>query len=1264
MKIIIFCLLTLVLSFGLAAQSGEIAGRVTDDRGEGVPFATITANLGGNVQGAITDFDGYFSIKPLPAGNYTVELNYLGMAPYKSTGVTVNPDRITSLDISLKPEVTDLIVVEIVEYKRPLIRKDETTTGGIITKEDIKNLSTRSVTSIASTTAAIFQSDEGSGLNVKGTRSNSTDTYLDGMKMRGSNTIPSAALEQVEMITGGVPPRYGDATGGIISVTTSAPAKNLSGRVEGETSQFLDAFGHNLGSLYLNGPLIKTKKNETGYNRTLLGFTFVGQYLHQKDDDPSAVGIYKVTDEVRDNLIANPLIRSVNSTGLLQSAQFLGADDFEYVKARVNMAKQEISSLGSLVLSPTDKISVTVGAGFNDRDGGASAFGGGINRWYAFDWDHLPNFRERDIRGYVRFSQRFDSEFTEEELKERKEPILSNANYSLQMDLTKNYSRTQDPIHKDRFFDYGYIGRFDQSRTPLYIQQNVDLVNPDGTPVSLNGRVFAGYQSNGVSYTPGSVNPEAIAYNNQYFNLIGDQLAEDIRLIPGQEGLINGSRSGGATSYSLYYTPIANYDFFDKTENDQYRLTFNGSVDAKARNKGDKSRHSFQLGLEYEQRIDRDWNISPEGLWDRMRQKIAAQGSSGDIQLDTDNPILQINGQQIALSDYNPAIHGNFTSYDTITYNYVRLVNSLGELSGSDFDFNFRNRFGLNLTDYVNTDTYTPDQLSLDLFSPDDLFGSGNNDNLLEYYGYDYIGNKLEKQPSFNDFWTATDDKGQKTRPIAAFRPNYVAGYIQDKFSFKDLVFRVGARVDRFDANTKVLKDPYSLYGVRKAGEVSEINGQTIIHPGTIGEDFVVYVDNGYNPTTIKGYRNGDTWYDASGTLITDPKIIGESGAPIPYLSHPLSPQPRSDIKEKNFDPNTAFEDYTPQINIMPRIAFSFPISDVAQFFAHYDVLTQRPQGRIVATPMHYYFFNERAVDNTFNNPNLKPEKTVDYQVGYKQVVSPTSVIEITAFYKELRDMVQVTNVNFAYPTSYTTYGNVDFGTTKGFTFTYDMRKTGNVRMVATYTLQFADGTGSSDRSAVNLAGNGQPNLRSIQPLDFDSRHMLNLSVDYRFADGAKYNGPKIKDHNLLSNFGINTIIRARSGTPYTQQRFATPTAAFGIANRTTLEGQINGSRLPWNLDIDTKIDKTIFLGKGEDANSIQLYFMIQNILNRKNVQSVYSYTGRADDDGYLGSQNGITDALGRLDPDSFSYQYGVKLLDPNKYAQPRTIRFGISYSF
>ena len=56
-----------------------------------------------------------------------------------------------------------------------------------------------------------------------------------------------------------------------------------------------------------------------------------------------------------------------------------------------------------------------------------------------------------------------------------------------------------------------------------------------------------------------------------------------------------------------------------------------------------------------------------------------------------------------------------------------------------------------------------------------------------------------------------------------------------------------------------------------------------------------------------------------------------------------------------------AFEDYTPQVSVEPRISFNFPISDQADVFAHYDILTQRPQSANRMNPYDYLFIAERA---------------------------------------------------------------------------------------------------------------------------------------------------------------------------------------------------------------------------------------------------------------------------------------------------------------
>ena len=102
-----------------------------------------------------------------------------------------------------------------------------------------------------------------------------------------------------------------------------------------------------------------------------------------------------------------------------------------------------------------------------------------------------------------------------------------------------------------------------------------------------------------------------------------------------------------------------------------------------------------------------------------------------------------------------------------------------------------------------------------------------------------------------------------------------------------------------------------------------------------------------------------------------------------------------ADIQSPDFDTNSSFEDYEPQISVMPRLSFSFPISDEANFFAHYDVLVQRPQERTDATALDYLYFldpNRTPV----NNPNLRPEKTIDYEVGFQQKISAVSYTHLT----------------------------------------------------------------------------------------------------------------------------------------------------------------------------------------------------------------------------------------------------------------------------
>lgn len=1211
-KLLSLALTFLVFGFAATAQigTGTLKGKVTDDKGEPIPFANVVAELNGNlVTGATTDFDGNFTIKPIAPGRYTLKCSTVGYTTAQFNGVQVNDSKITYQDFKMTAGVKlDEIIVK--EYTVPLIKKDggsETT----VTSEDIVKMPGRTAESVATTVAGVYSQDGEVG-SIRGSRGEATDTYIDGVRVRGSSALPQSAIEQVTVVTGGLPAQFGDATGGVISITTKGPSRNFFGGAEVVTSQFLDNFGYNLAALNVSGPLImvKDKENE-GQKRPLFGFFISAEGTYQKDPDPSAIGSYKIKDDVLKYLEENPIRPSGLATGgSFLNSQFIHSNDhIQKIAAKENVARKDLNLSGKIDLSTSGTTNLTIGGSMalNER------------KIYDFDnalFNYVNNGQviNNTLRAFGRFTQRFN----QREQQDGKKGGISNAYYTLQVDYTKVLQTVQDEDHKDNLFNYGYVGKFNTYTVPTY-GFGVD------TTTGLFGRVLNGFADTLVEFTPSDINPTTAAYTTQFYaqNPEADENYENLFQIQNKGGLLNGQLPTDV--YGLWRNTGRQYNSYSKTDNTSLRVTALGSVDL--------NNHAFTLGFEYEQRTDRFIGYSPVGLWTIARQ------------------LTNFHIEEIDVTNPQPVfVNGVFQ--DTINYN--RFYN---EADQAFFDYNLRQTLGLpvNGLDYIDLDSYDPSVLNINFFSADELLNNGNN--YVSYYGFDHTGQKLKNNPSFDDFFTAKDEFGNFKREIGAFQPTYLAGYIQDKFAFKDLIFNVGVRVDRYDANQKVLKDPFSLFETIKAGEVSSIGGNSVTHPTNIGDDYVVYVNDLNSPTAIVGYRNDRIWYNAEGVEISDPTVLRTGNGIAPYLVDP----------NDNVVSSKAFKDYQPQTNVMPRISFSFPISEDALFFAHYDVLTKRPVEGNRLDPIDYLFIENRNV--TIDNPDLKPEKTIDYEIGFQQKLNSNSALKFSAFYRELRNLIQVTNNLEAYPRTYRTYGNLDFGTVKGLSLSYDLRRTGNIWMRASYTLQFADGTGSNATTGLNLINSGFGNLRTIQPLTFDQRHNIVLTVDYRFKSGKDYNGPMLFKQQILANTGVNLIARAGSGTPYTRQFQATNEGSIGGGTTSRIDGSINGSRLPWQFRLDARLDKDIPLnfgkkeGKKKMAN-LTVYIQVLNILNTKNIISVYRKTGNPDDDGYLAAAEFQNNIASQNDEQSYRDLYATKINNPDNYSQPRRIRLGLLFNF
>ncbi len=1249
----LFLLLFLGVTGVAMAQVGGITGRVLDNTKEPIIGAFVEVSEGGVKKiTVVTDEEGTYMAKPLNPGRFDVTVQYTGFKKSTTTGVIVSPDKNTTLNVSMVPS-TSLVDVVVTTYRVPLI--DPTSEKKTIVGEDIEKMPTRSTQSVVATTAGVYQAREGSStLNIGGSRGDAAVYIIDGIRVYGSRgtNLSQGTIDQVEVMQSGVSAKYGDAIGGIINITTKGVSKQLAGGVLLEKS--VDGYGHNLVNFNLSGPLF-SKKIDSVNKKPIVGFRVDGDFYYDKDRTPWWTSHYQPNDDVLQRVSDKPLTATPTSSGAKvfnYSTEFLRLSDFHTVKARPNAATTEGRINGRLDFQLDDNLNLQVGGTFNYSRG--SNYSRALS---LFALDAIPELENYTGRAYVRLTQRFSNAQTNAG---EKKSVISNAYYSIQADYQKEYQSQKNKQFGEDLFKYYYVGKFKTDYISVYTPGVDDTTGLSGIRMVLDRF------PNGVTYERSELNPTLANYTTQFFNEYGSQPLSMNNIIA-QNYLTNGYTPNAV--YGRYNNVGNSVGGYSKASVDQFAVGVDASFDFQP----GKIRHQIEFGLYYQQQVDRGFSANNfaggTNLWQYARQL-----SNSHISLDYSNPIFLINGQQYTRQQVLDGVVSP-SPYDTIIY--ARQIDTI-----STFGQNLRNKLGLKTDDYVDVDNYDPSTFSLDMFSADELLNSGSQ--FVGYRGYDYTGKRLSGQTNFNDFFTKKDANGNYTREIGAYRPSYIAGYLLDRFSYKDINFNLGVRIDRFDANTKVLKDPYSLYETYNAKDVSTgaantgtrtitntLNGGT--RPSNIGDDYVVYVNNNQSSSAnVIGYRNGDDWYDYAGKQIEDPNVLKNySGGRDPQ---PLLKRPTDNIKSASFDPDKSFTDYKPQVNVAPRVSLSFPVAEQALFYAHYDVLVQRPSEGVFTPASSYYYLTNNTQD-IINNPNLKSQKLIDYEVGFKQALTKQTAVTITAFYKERRDMIQVRPYLFAWPVTYYTYGNRDFSTTKGFSLTYDMRRIGNLRMNIAYTLQFAEGTGSNSTTTArggigsgilqNFIQAGLPNMRMTNVLDYDSRHNIVANVDYRYD---KNQGPVVGGVHILENAGLNFIARARSGEPYTKYRRP-------IQTTNEIDGGVNGSRLGWHFGLDARLDKDFELNKlftGKSASEtpgkrplmLNAYVYVSNLFNIKDVLAVDGFTGRSDDDGYLASPQGELNSQTQVNRLSYIDYYNMSLWNNNNINLPRRINLGLQLNF
>jgi hypothetical protein len=365
---------------------------------------------------------------------------------------------------------------------------------------------------------------------------------------------------------------------------------------------------------------------------------------------------------------------------------------------------------------------------------------------------------------------------------------------------------------------------------------------------------------------------------------------------------------------------------------------------------------------------------------------------------------------------------------------------------------------------------------------------------------------------------------------------------------------------------------------------------------------------------------------------------------------------------------------------LSPRLGFSFPVTDVTIFHAQWGKFVQQSRLRDVYQGLNATGYN---IGGGFfiGAPvgyDVQPTRTTQYEVGFTQQIGEFASVDITGFYKDIKDQVLYQQVVLAEGSPFGNYyilGNGDVATTKGIEIDYNMRRVERFKVDGNITFTDAKGTGSFPYSNRGIVGAPLDPLLTpagftplyISPLEFNQAIRSSINLDYRWGKGD--GGP------VLQQLGITLLGIYSSGHPFTRGQ-GSGNLEGDARFRQPLE-PLNSSTTPATFQVDMRLDKTFDIA---DLFNLNIYFYVINLFDTENIQNVFMRTGSASDDGYLGDPNQGGQQIATFGED-YARVYRALNLDyhqdwynattgaayttqPTIYGPPRQIRFGIRLEY
>ncbi|MFA6467843.1 MAG: TonB-dependent receptor [Bacteroidota bacterium] len=247
-----------------ASKVGTITGRVVDEKtGEGLPSVNILVK--GTYYGASTDFDGNYAVKNINPGSYNIDVTLLGYKTVQYSGIKVEGGQTVELNVKMAESVLSLGQEVVIIGEKRLFDVEETSSKRTVKSEDLAIAAVQTVKDAVGLQTGVVQSDN--EIHIRGSRGYENAYLVDGVSVQdvlgGTGfglQVATDAIQEIEVITGGYNAEYGQATSGVVNITTKDGGDRYRGgisyktdRINGTKSRHF--FNNDIGEVNLSGPV-------------------------------------------------------------------------------------------------------------------------------------------------------------------------------------------------------------------------------------------------------------------------------------------------------------------------------------------------------------------------------------------------------------------------------------------------------------------------------------------------------------------------------------------------------------------------------------------------------------------------------------------------------------------------------------------------------------------------------------------------------------------------------------------------------------------------------------------------------------------------------------------------------------------------------------------------------------------------------------------------------------------------------------------------